>query len=114
LLRGLTSRSCFVSPVVLAEIKAAGEADRLQIVEVLERVRPNLLESTREAEELAQHNIDCDILPGKKRDDALHVAIATVHKMDILVSWNHRHKANLRKSEQFRGVNLLRVICTRP
>ncbi len=107
-LHRLTSQSGFVSSVVLKEIMAAKEVDRSQMVESLERVRPTLLEPMPNAEELAQHYIDCGILPPKKRDDALHVAIATIEEMDVLVSWNHRHIANVRKTEQYRGANLLR------
>lgn len=104
----LTNQNCFVSEVVLREIMGAPEEDRTQINQVLNRVDPAVLEMTPEAEKLAEYYIASDILPPKKRDDALHVAIATVHTMDVLVSWNHRHIANVRKTEQYRGANLLR------
>ena len=81
----LASQGCFVSPVVLKEILLAPEADRTQIMEVLEGLGPVLLGATPEAEDLAQHYIDCAILPPKKHDDALHVAVATVHEIDVLV-----------------------------
>ena len=44
----------------------------------------------------------------RRSGDALHVAVATFHQMDVLLSWNHRHMANVRKTEQYRGANLLR------
>jgi hypothetical protein len=84
------------------------------MVEAIERVRPTLLEVTPNAVELAQFYIDSGILPPKKRDDALHVAIATIEEMDVLVSWNHRHIANVRKTEQYRGANLLRGYALTP
>jgi hypothetical protein len=34
------------------------------------------------------------IVPPKKELDAAHVAIATVHKMDYLLTWNYAHMAN--------------------
>ena len=34
--------------------------------------------------------------------------VETFHKVDVLVSWNHRHLANVRKAEQYRGANLFR------
>jgi hypothetical protein len=94
--------------VVLDGISAAPETDRAQITEVLESVRPELLELTAECSELARFYITSGILPARKLEDAMHVAIATVHEVDILVSWNHRHMANVRKTEQYRGANLLR------
>jgi len=35
----------------------------------------------------------------------LHVAIATVCRMDVLASWNQRHLANIRRRDLFNGVN---------
>jgi len=33
-------------------------------------------------------------IPGAYRDDALHVALAAVHNMDFLLTWNCKHLAN--------------------
>jgi hypothetical protein len=46
------------------------------------------------------------IVTEKKENDALHVAIATVNELDVLVTWNYRHLANVRKAELFYGANL--------
>ena len=67
-----------------------------------------MLGVTTECDELAEFYIDCSITPAKKLEDALHVAVATVHEIDVLVSWNHRHLANARKTDQYRGANLIR------
>src|SRR5262249_8969653 len=64
--------------------------------------------SVIECEELAQFYIDSGILPSKKIADALHFPIATIHQMTVLVSWNHRHMANIRKAEQYQAANLIR------
>ena len=37
------------------------------------------------------------VLPARKREDALHVAHATVRGLDILLSWNFKHLANVRR-----------------
>jgi len=34
------------------------------------------------------------IIPPKAASDAIHIAVATVHEMDFLVTWNFRHIAN--------------------
>ena len=34
------------------------------------------------------------IIPSKATEDTLHIAIATVHKMDFLLTWNCKHIAN--------------------
>ena len=77
-------------------------------MELLEPATPVVLEPTPECRELAQVYIDTGILSEKKLEDATHVAICTVYELDVLVSWNHRHMANVRKTEQYRGANLIR------
>jgi hypothetical protein len=61
---------------------------------------------TKEAEELAGLYIDKKIVPAQKWEDALHVGIATVGEMDVVVSWNYKHLANVKKEELFCAVNL--------
>jgi hypothetical protein len=41
-------------------------------------------------------------------DDALHVAMATVHGVLLIVSWNFKHLVNVRREEAFNAVNILR------
>ena len=38
--------------------------------------------------------------------DAQHIAIATVNKVDILVSWNFKHIVNLNRIRLYNSVNL--------
>jgi len=53
-----------------------------------------LLEVTAEAITLAEVLVSRGGLPTKARVDAFHVAIATVHGMDFLLTWNCKHIAN--------------------
>ncbi len=53
-----------------------------------------VLENDNEITRLANLLIGQKILPTKAADDAIHVAIATVHQMDYLLTWNCRHLAN--------------------
>jgi hypothetical protein len=97
-----------VSPVVLDELGACEEFNRGQIMAVFDATPLARVDITPEVVELARSYIGAGILPARKADDALHVAVATVSQMDYLVSWNHRHMTNARKGEQYRGVNLMR------
>ncbi len=38
--------------------------------------------------------------------DAQHIAIATIERVDVLVSWNFKHIVNLNKIHLYNGVNL--------
>ena len=45
------------------------------------------------------------IAPGM-RADALHIALATVARVDVLVSWNFKHIVNLKRIHAYNAVNL--------
>jgi predicted nucleic acid-binding protein len=45
-------------------------------------------------------------LPPKSKDDALHIAIATVYGCDIILSWNFRHIVNFRAITAVESVNI--------
>ena len=53
-----------------------------------------LLETTAEALALAKELLLAGALPPKAADDALHIAIAAVHRIPFLMTWNCRHMAN--------------------
>ena len=53
-----------------------------------------LLKLTDSAVELAKKLIANGVLPSKATDDAVHIALATVHGIDYLLTWNCRHINN--------------------
>jgi hypothetical protein len=53
-----------------------------------------ILTTTLEAEHLARLLMKSGTLPTKAAVDALHIALATVHRMDYLLTWNMQHIAN--------------------
>ncbi len=96
----------YISDVVLAEINRASDDTKKKLLDLIEEIEPENLELTQEAEDLAAIYLERKIVPEKKVEDALYVAVATLEELDALVSWNYRHLANLRKSDLFFGVNL--------
>lgn len=67
----------------------------------------NLLELTDEAETLAQAYLAAGVVTAKYADDARHIAVATVHALHLIVSWNFKHLANIKREAGFNAVNLL-------
>ena len=61
---------------------------------------------TAEADALADAYLAHGILGPGSRSDALHVALATIGRVDVLVSWNFRHIVNLGRIRLFNAVNL--------
>ncbi len=110
-----SDHNLFASQLVLDEI-AVGEPEMAtRRLELMNGVP--LLQSTDEAEELACAIMEAGLLPEKASPDGTHIALATVHAIDILLTWNCRHIANafilgrLRRLIESRGYNAP-VICT--
>jgi len=59
-----------------------------------------------EADALAAEYIRDGAVGMNQRADALHIAIATLARVDVLVSWNFKHIVNLRRIHAFNAVNL--------
>ena len=82
----------YISQFVIDEASAGhAEAAVRRLAAVQDAV---LLEVTDDASALATQLIAGGGLPAKARLDAFHVAVATVHGMDYLLSWNCTHIAN--------------------
>jgi len=64
-------------------------AKRIQALQGIE-----WLDVSNDAAELSEKLLAQKCLPKKATEDALHIAIATVHSMDYLVTWNCKHIAN--------------------
>ena len=64
------------------------------------------LELDEESRELAETYLKEKILGKASLDDAYHIAIATVNRLDVLVSWNFKHIVNYDKIKLFNSINL--------
>ena len=61
---------------------------------------------TDEARELASCYIIEKVVGQTSFDDCIHIAIATVNKVDVLASWNFKHIVNLDRINGYNAVNL--------
>jgi len=57
--------------------------------------------------EIVETYIRHKVMPADPGGDALHLALASYHKCDFLVTWNCRHLANANKFGHIRRVNTL-------
>ncbi len=79
-----------------------------RIREVLERIPRELVEQAPindEVLELADEYVKAGVLGEASRDDATHVAAATVAGAGLIVSWNFRHIVNYNRILGFNAVN---------
>ncbi|TVQ39179.1 MAG: hypothetical protein EA384_07185 [Spirochaetaceae bacterium] len=61
-----------------------------------------------EAEDHASAYIADGAIGAAMSADALHVVLATVARVDFLVSWNFKHIVNLKRIHAYNAVNLKR------
>jgi hypothetical protein len=59
-----------------------------------------------EAKELASWYIRAKTITEKYEEDAQHIALATINKVDVLVSWNFKHIVNFDRIRAYNSVNL--------
>jgi hypothetical protein len=95
----------FASQLVVDEA-TAGDAEAASARRSTRRDM-QLLDVTPQAVALARRLLAGGGLPAKARIDAFHVAIAAVHGMDFLVTWNCKHIANATTR------SLIEAICRR-
>lgn len=60
-----------------------------------------------EISEIVQTYIRHKVMPTNPAGDALHLALASFHKCDFLLTWNCRHLANANKFGHIRRVNAM-------
>ena len=99
----LSEYRAFSSILVQRELETLSEPHRtgyLKLIKPLDR-----LDLNEEVAILAEGYISRGIFHRKYIADALHVALASFHKIDYLVTWNFGHLANVRKQARIRLFN---------
>lgn len=99
----LIEYQAFSSILVRREIERLIEPHRSGYLKILEPLAE--LEFAEEVAILAEGYISRGIFHRKFLADAFHVAIASFHKIDYLVTWNFGHLANVRRQARIRLFN---------
>jgi predicted nucleic acid-binding protein len=93
------------SQLVIDEI--AGAPERVRELTRTSFAAEDVLDVSVEMEDLAAAYIAQKVVPAGFADDAQHVAVCAVARLDYLVSWNFKHLANVRRESGFIAVNVL-------
>jgi predicted nucleic acid-binding protein len=94
-----------ISDVTLDEIENARQEVR-DLLKLIPEENKEYVLNDEEAEYLAGAYLKEGAITRKFYEDALHIAIATINKVDVLVSWNFKHIVNLDRIKMYNGVNL--------
>jgi len=84
--------SVWASGVTEQELRAGEFRRQDDCLTTVRRLR--YLATTRDCQVLKDALLDEGVVPATKPLDALHMAIATAHGMDYLLTWNYAHLAN--------------------
>lgn len=106
---------CCASQVVIDEA-SAGDATEIQKRLAILGGLP-ALEVTDDAERLTEAIMAAGVLPSHGIRDAAHIAVAAVHGIDYLLTWNCKHLANAQIARRIAGVcqdlgQRMPIICT--
>ncbi len=91
------------STAVVSELRQGESKSTENRVNLLKHLE--LLEITTEIKEITAIYIDKRVMPNDPAGDALHLAVASFHNADVLLTWNCRHLANPNKFNHIRVIN---------
>ncbi|HEX8671869.1 MAG TPA: hypothetical protein VF710_08280 [Longimicrobium sp.] len=94
-----------ISPLTMSEIEPAPKEVHAVLQSIPDAYRENVA-ATADADRLASLYIAAGVIGGSMRSDAEHIAMATVQRVDVLVSWNFKHIVNERRAQGYNSVNL--------
>ena len=94
-----------LTDLTLRELIQAPEGVR-KLTETIPDQYLELPSLTEEAEILASHYISDGVLTPKFESDAQHISMATILKVDSVVSWNFKHMVNFFRIKQYNSINL--------
>jgi len=96
----------YISPVTLSELESTPDDDLREKLE--ETVMGHMvLPVTEEIKLLAMEYIKHSVIPEKYEEDAYHIAIAVINKMDYLLSWNFKHLVREKTRKIVEKVNMM-------
>jgi hypothetical protein len=105
----------YSSQAVVKETSQGDAAIASQRLEILRNF--SLLDLNHSVLDLAEQFLERSNLPSKADVDAVHIAAATVHGMDYLLTWNCKHIANAQIQRKLAEISFdfgyeLPILCT--
>lgn len=93
------------SPAVLDELERGEFTTKKRCLELVGELP--LVPIEPPVSEIVEAYIRHQVMPNDPLGDALHLALASYHKCDFLLTWNCRHLANANKFGHIRRINTL-------
>ena len=93
----------YTSRFVLAEVARAPKLKAGRARALLKGVV--VLDEPPGLEDVVAYYIEQNLMPTEAGGDAVHLALASMHSMDFLLTWNSRHLANANKIQHMAVLN---------
>ncbi|MCL1814703.1 MAG: PIN domain-containing protein [Treponema sp.] len=97
----------YTSVYAYNELNEAPEPQRTNMLNLIERYNIKVLDASDEVVQLAEKYMTNNIIPKKKRMDALHIAVASVYELDMIMSFNFRYINKLKTKTLIPATNLI-------
>lgn len=95
---------CYTSYFTLVELKNPVYPNWQKAAKLAEKY--SILEYSEEILGIIKTYIDHKIMPSDESGDAAHLALASYHEVDYLLTWNCKHLANANKIDHIRNINM--------
>jgi predicted nucleic acid-binding protein len=96
---------CIYSELTVGELYNAPQKVK-DFLDSLPEQNKEYVQITDEALSLARQYISENVVGETSFDDCVHIALATIHKADVLVSWNFKHIVNIYRIRGYNAVNI--------
>jgi predicted nucleic acid-binding protein len=93
----------YISEIVIMELNRGSYPHKTEILQLVDEIP--ILETPDEISEIVQVYIKRNLMPRIDLGDAFHLALASYHKIDFLLTWNCRNLANANKFSHIWLVN---------
>ena len=94
---------CYTSEAVFYELESGEHPQKEDKITLMKDIM--LLEINDDIRDIVEVYLENYLMPREELGDALHLAVASFHKMDYLLTWNCNHLANANKRKHVRRIN---------
>ena len=93
------------STILESELELAPEKVQ-RLVRSIRNEDTEFVEENNVAVKLANEYLNEKVVGQTSYSDCLHIALATIHQADLLVSWNFKHIVNVQRIRGYNAINI--------
>lgn len=107
MLKGRKRYIPYISNIADEEVEKAPIEIKDKLSKIVRETSSETLSESDDCIELVEEYLRRKIIPKKSRDDARHIAVAVINNLDVIITWNCRHMANIEKKRKINATNMM-------